>query len=142
MPGEPAIQWNFIRSEPGVMRGVRVHPKHDDYLVVLEGFLQVGLRDIRRGSSTCGAVTLVELRGRELAVLKTPAGVAHGLYVAEPSLFVIGVTRYHDPEDDIPCRWNDPDLGIPWPFATAKVSPSDAGSLSLAEVTKLVDRSA
>ena len=138
--GSPALQWNFIRSKPGVMRGVRVHPRHDDYLVVLDGFLQVGLRDLRRRSSTFGRTALVELRGSSLSLLKTPAGVAHGLYVAAPSLFVIGVTRYHDPADDIPCRWDDPALGIPWPFSTATVSPSDADGLSFSEVSAIVDR--
>ena len=139
--GTPALQWNFIRSEPGVMRGVRVHPRHDDYLVVLDGFLQVGLRDLRRRSPTFGRTSLVELRGSSLSLLKTPAGVAHGLYVAEPSLFVIGVTRYHDPSDDVPCRWDDPALEIPWPFSAATLSPSDENGLSLAEVSAIVDLS-
>lgn len=139
--GAPALQWNFIRSRSGVMRGVRVHRRHDDHLVVLDGFLLVGLRDLRRGSSTFGRTALVELRGSSLSLLEIPAGVAHGLYVAEASLFVIGVTRYHDPSDDIPCRWDDPALGIPWPFSTALVSPSDAAGLSFAEVSELVDRS-
>ncbi|HKB70309.1 MAG TPA: dTDP-4-dehydrorhamnose 3,5-epimerase family protein [Thermoanaerobaculia bacterium] len=138
--GHPALQWNFIRSEAGVMRGVRVHPRHDDYLVVLEGFLQVGLRDLRRRSPTFGQTALVELRGSALSLLKTPAGVAHGLYVAEPSLVVIGVTRYHDPDDDIPVRWDDPALGIPWPFAAAAISPSDAAGLSFSEVSEIFDR--
>jgi dTDP-4-dehydrorhamnose 3,5-epimerase len=142
MPGEPAVQWNFIRSRSGVMRGVRVHPRHDDHLVVVDGFLLIGLRDLRRDSPSFGATALLELRGSELSVLKTPAGVAHGLYVAEPSLFLIGVTRYHDPADDVPCRWDDPALGIPWPFTTAQVSPYDEKGYSLAEVTEIVARRA
>ncbi len=138
--GEPVIQWNSVRSEAGVMRGVRVHPRHDDYLVVLDGFLQVGLRDLRPESRTFGATAIVELRGARLAVLKTPAGVAHGLYVAEPSLFLIGVTRYHDPDDDIPCRWDDPALEIPWPFSSAKVSPSDAVGRAFSDLLDAVAR--
>jgi dTDP-4-dehydrorhamnose 3,5-epimerase len=141
MEGPPALQWNFIRSKPGVMRGVRVHRRHDDHLVVLDGFLIVGLRDFRRESSTFGRTTLLELRGSSLSLLKIPAGVAHGLYVAEPSLFVIGVTRYHEPSDDIPCRWDDPALEIPWPFAEARVSPTDGGGRTMAEVIELVGRS-
>jgi dTDP-4-dehydrorhamnose 3,5-epimerase len=139
--GPHALQWNFIRSNEGVMRGVRVHPRHDDHLVVLDGRLLVGLRDLRRGSSTFGRASLLELSGSSISLLKIPAGVAHGLYVAEPSLFVIGVSRYHDPSDDIPCRWDDPALEIPWPFETAAVSPSDAAGLSLSEVSEIVDRS-
>ncbi|HET7451104.1 MAG TPA: dTDP-4-dehydrorhamnose 3,5-epimerase family protein [Thermoanaerobaculia bacterium] len=138
--GSPAIQWNFVRSEAGVMRGVRLHLRHDDHVVVLDGLLQAGLRDLRRQSPTSGRTALVELRGTALSLLKVPAGVAHGFYVAEPSLFLIGVTRYHDPADDIPIRWNDPALEIPWPFATARVSESDAAGLLLSEVSERVGR--
>jgi dTDP-4-dehydrorhamnose 3,5-epimerase len=138
--GGPALQWNFIRSNAGVMRGVRVHPRHDDHLVLLDGRLEVGLRDLRRSCPTFGATALVELRGSTLSLLKVPAGVAHGLYVAEPSLFLIGVSRYHDPADDIPIRWDDPALEIPWSVQTAVVSPSDAAAGSLADVSRIVDR--
>jgi len=140
MEGAPALQWNFIRSKSGVMRGVRVHRRHDDHLVVLDGLVLVGLRDLRRASPTFGRTALAELRGSAPSLLKTPAGVAHGLYVAEPSLFVIGVTRYHDPSDDISCRWDDPALEIPWPFAAAQVSPADAAGRPLSEVIELVGR--
>lgn len=138
--GLPAIQWNFVRSDAGVMRGLRVHPKHEDYLVVVEGLLLVGLRDLRRKSPTFGATALVELDGAELEALTIPAGIAHGLYASEPSLFLIGVTRYHDPEDELACHWDDPGLGIPWPFSSARISPSDATGYSLAEITEIVAR--
>jgi dTDP-4-dehydrorhamnose 3,5-epimerase len=142
VPGGPAVQWNFIRSDAGVMRGMRVHPRHDDYLVVLEGFLQIGLRDLRRGGATFGRASLVELRGSGLAVLTIPAGVAHGLYFAEASLVLIGVTRYHDPEDEIACRWDDPALEIPWPVASVRLSPSDASAPPLADMIARVNPAA
>ena len=140
MPGEPAVQWNLVRSDGGVMRGVKVHPRHDDYLVVVEGTLVVGLRDLRRNSTTFGVTALSELRGTDPSVLTIPAGVAHGLYNANPSLFLIGVTRYHDPDDEVSCRWDDPALGIPWPISTARISPSDAQGYPLEEVIEIVAR--
>jgi dTDP-4-dehydrorhamnose 3,5-epimerase len=140
MPGDPAVQWNFVRSEGGVMRGVKVHPRHDDYLVVVEGMIVAGLRDLRRNSPTFGATALRELSGADLSVLTIPAGIAHGFYLREPTLFLIGVTRYHDPDDEVTCRWDDPALGISWPVSTARVSPSDARGLSLAEVIEIVAR--
>jgi len=140
VPGEPAVQWNLVRSDGGVMRGVKVHPRHDDYLVVGDGTVIVGLRDLRRNSPTFGLTALLELRASELSVLTIPAGIAHGLYTPEPSLFLIGVTRYHDPDDEVTCRWDDPALGIPWPVTAARISPSDARGLPLDEVIEIVSR--
>ena len=138
--GRPALQWNLTRSEAGVMRGVRVHPRHDDYLVVLDGSLQVGLRDLRRRSATFGKAVLLALDGSSPSLLGIPAGVAHGLYAAERCLFVVGASRYYDPADEIACRWDDPDLGIPWAFSQATVSAADGTAPSVAEVTELLDR--
>jgi dTDP-4-dehydrorhamnose 3,5-epimerase-like enzyme len=138
---DPAIQWNVIRSRAGVMRGVRVHLYHEDYLVLLDGAMLIGLHDLRRGSSTEGRVSLVELGSRELSVLTIPAGVAHGLYSPEPALCVLGVTRYHEPSDELACRWDDPELGIPWPFSSAVVSPGDANGRPVSEIKEIVARS-
>lgn len=138
---DPAIQWNAIRSGAGVMRGVRVHLRHEDYLVILDGSMLVGLRDLRRGSPTEGRVSLLELGCREFSVLTIPPGVAHGLYSPEPALCVLGVTRYYEPSDEVACRWDDPELGIPWPFSSAIVSPGDANGLPISEVREIVARS-
>lgn len=138
--GEPAVQWNLVRSQGGVVRGVKVHPRHDDYLVVADGTVVVGLRDLRRNSPTFGLTALVELRGSALEVLTIPAGIAHGLYTPVPSLFLIGVTRYHDPDDEVACRWDDPALGISWPVSAARISDSDARGLPLDEVIEIVAR--
>jgi len=139
--GGQTIQWNAVRTEPGVMRGVRVHLRHEDYLVVLDGLLLVGLRDLRRDSPTYGAAALVELRGGDLCSLTIPPGVAHGLYSPERAIFVLGVTHYYDLADEVACSWDDPELGIPWPFTSAKVSPVDDKGLSVSEVTEIVGRS-
>ncbi|MGH9442384.1 MAG: dTDP-4-dehydrorhamnose 3,5-epimerase family protein [Thermoanaerobaculia bacterium] len=139
---DPAIQWNVIRSRAGVMRGVRVHLRHEDYLVLLDGSLLVGLRDLRRGSATEGMVSLLELESREIPVLTIPPGVAHGVYSPDSAQCILGVTSYYDPADELACRWDDPDLAIPWPFATAIVSPGDARGMPISEVREIVARSA
>lgn len=132
--GPAAVQWNFVRSAGNVLRGVRVHFRHDDFLVLLEGRASIGLRDLRRDSPTEGAVALVELWGVDLALLKTPAGVAHGIYSHTPAVFAVGITAFHEDSDENPCRWNDPGLGIPWPFAAPVLSERDAAAGSLAEL--------
>jgi dTDP-4-dehydrorhamnose 3,5-epimerase len=123
--GIEPVQWNAVRSEAGVLRGVHVHIRHDDYLTVPIGHATVGLRDLRRGSPTEGLSTLVELGGSEPAALVIPHGVAHGFYFPEPSLHVYAVSEYWDPADELGCHWADPDLAIPWPVESARVSERD-----------------
>lgn len=132
--GIAPIQWNAVSSAAGVLRGVHVHPRHDDYLIVLQGRATIGLRDLRRGSPTEGMVAVVELRGDSMAAITIPHGVAHGFYFHEPSLHVYSVSHYWDPADELGCRWDDPDLGIPWPVATATLSERDAAAPSLKEL--------
>ena len=91
--GVTPIQWNAVRSDAGVLRGVHVHLRHDDYLTVPYGRAAVGLRDLRRGSPTEGLSGLVELGGDQQAALVIPHGVAHGFYFLEDSLHVYAVTR-------------------------------------------------
>jgi dTDP-4-dehydrorhamnose 3,5-epimerase len=123
--GARPIQWNAVWSGAGVLRGVHVHIRHDDYLTVPVGRASVGLRDLRRGSPTEGLAVLVELGRERPAALVIPHGVAHGFYFHEPSLHVYAVSEYWDPSDELACNWADPALGIPWPAATAVVSDRD-----------------
>jgi dTDP-4-dehydrorhamnose 3,5-epimerase len=91
--GARPIQWNAVWSEAGVLRGVHVHIRHDDYLTVPVGRASVGLRDLRRGSPTEGLAVLVELGRERPAALVIPHGVAHGFYFHEPSLHVYAVSE-------------------------------------------------
>ena len=137
--GSPAVvQWNFIRTEAGVMRGVRCHLRHDDHLIVLQGTMVVGLRDLRPGSPSEGQTALVELSGDRLSLLMTPAGVAHGLYSATPALFCVGVTSIFDGADDNGCFWGDKDLEIDWPFQQARVCAADGPHRRLADLLRLI----
>jgi dTDP-4-dehydrorhamnose 3,5-epimerase len=132
--GVTPIQWNAVSSEAGVLRGVHVHLRHDDYLTVPVGRASVGLRDLRRGSPTEGMATVVELGGDRPGALVIPHGVAHGFYFHERSLHVYAVTEYWDPSDELSCHWADPDLRIPWPVQSARLSQRDAQSQSLRDL--------
>src|SRR3954451_21921305 len=70
--GLAPCQWNVSTTEPNVLRGVHVHYKHQDYLVVASGRLSVGLLDIRPHSPTYLASALIELGGDRLAGLSVP----------------------------------------------------------------------
>jgi dTDP-4-dehydrorhamnose 3,5-epimerase len=132
--GAPPVQWNAVRSEPGVMRGVHIHLGYDEYYLLLEGRLSVGYRDVRPGSPSEGRVGLVELSVRDPHVMMAPPGVAHGLLFHEPSLLLVATTRYWDPRNELGCHWLDPALGIPWPLRRARLSERDAGLPAWAEV--------
>lgn len=119
------IQWNLVHSEAGVLRGVHVHPRHDDYLTIVRGRATIGLRDLREGSPTEGAAACVELTELQPTAISIPHGVAHGFYFQEPSTHVYAVSHYWDMADELGCRWDDPALEIPWPQQHAHVSARD-----------------
>jgi dTDP-4-dehydrorhamnose 3,5-epimerase len=130
--GVRPLQWNAVETEAGVLRGVHVHPSHDDYLTVVRGRATVGVRDLREGSPTEGAAACVELDGERPMAISIPHGVAHGFYFDRPSTHIYAVSHYWDPADELGCRWDDPNLGIPWPQAEARVSPRDEALPTLA----------
>lgn len=132
--GPDMLQWNAVRSEAGVLRGVHVHHRHHDVLTVVQGRASIGLQDLRTDSPTHGLATLVPLVADEPAVLTIPPGVAHGFLFHEPSIHVYGVSHYFDPRDELGCRWDDPDVTIPWPVETATLSKRDERAGTLAEM--------
>ena len=119
------VQWNVVRSETNVLRGVHSHWRHADYLTVVSGRAAIGLHDLRSGSPTEGVGTVVELDGGEPSALSIPPGVAHGFYFREPSLHVYAVSHEWDPSDELGCRWDDPELEIDWPCSAPLISERD-----------------
>jgi len=47
---------------------------------------------------------------------------------------IYAVSHYWDVDDELGCRWNDPDLEIPWSPEDPLLSPRDADLPSLAEL--------
>ncbi len=134
------MQWNLVQSESNVLRGVHVHVKHIDYLVVIKGHMQVGISDLREETIGARAGSLIDLTEGSRSMLMIPQGVAHGFYFPEPTTFVYGVSEYWDPiHDEFGCRWDDSALGIPWPKTIRPLlSERDEAATSLAAlVTKL-----
>ncbi len=132
--GPGPCQWNATVSRPNVMRGMHVHAKHNDYLVVVQGRMSVGLFDIRKDSPWYRRGTIVTLSGDDLSALVTPTGVMHGFYCHEPTVYVYGVDAYFDPRDEIGCHWADPGLKLDWPCADPILSERDRRAGTLAEV--------
>jgi dTDP-4-dehydrorhamnose 3,5-epimerase len=133
LPVEP-VQWNAVTSEAGTLRGAHVHLVHADYLIVLSGRGAIGLRDIRPDSPTDGLATIVELSADSPAGLVIPTGVVHGFYLQEPALLIYAVTSYWHPDDELGCRWDDPELGISWPGRPRRLSDRDRDAPSFASM--------
>ena len=118
-------QWVSVISAANVLRGVHVHLRHTDWLVVLDGRLLVALHDLRAGSPAHGRTQLMTLDGAAPAGLRIPPGVAHGLFSPVRAVYLLGADRPYDLADELGCHWRDPDLGIDWPFAAPLVSARD-----------------
>src|SRR3954469_9998303 len=82
--GAEPVQWNAVWSEAGVLRGVHVHLRHDDYLTVPVGRASVGLRDLRHGSPSEGLTAVVELGREQPGALVIPRGSPTGSTSTSP----------------------------------------------------------
>jgi len=132
--GIAPLQWNTCISRGGVLRGMHVHVRHDDYLCVVQGRLSIGLCDLRAGSPTERHAVCIEMSGADLSSLYIPHGVAHGFYAHDAATYVLGTSHYYDTDDELGCIWNDAALGVPWPVAAPVISARDAALGSLAEL--------
>lgn len=132
--GVQPCQWNATSSDANVLRGVHVHYKHTDYLVLLRGRLSAGLYDARPKSPTHRMSCVLDIRCDAISALRIPAGVMHGFYCHEPTLYIYGVDSYFDPDDELGCYWADPGLGLKWPCKTPKLSERDLQAGPLAEI--------
>lgn len=132
--GIAPVQWAMTITAAGVMRGVHVHIRHDDYLVLLDGHATLGLHDLRPESPTQGGAVLLDLNGEQPTAVVIPPGVAHGLLFLARSTFVLGNSHYYDTADELGCHWRDPDLGFDWPLSQARLSPRDAALPPLREL--------
>jgi dTDP-4-dehydrorhamnose 3,5-epimerase len=124
-PGGRAVQWNMVRNRPRVLRGVHVHSKHTDYLLMVSGTLLVGLHDIRPASPTNGVSALVELNADAAKAIVIPPGVTHGFYSADASIHIYGTTEYWSPADELGCRFDSPELHLAWPEPDPVLSDRD-----------------
>ncbi len=121
-----------LSIDRGTIRGLHFQtpPEPQAKLIrVIQGAIYDVAVDIRRGSETYGrwsGVTLTADAGEQFFV---PHGFAHGFCTLEPDTIVAyKVDGYYAPACDAGLRWDDSDLGIPWPVdpAAAIVSDKDA----------------
>jgi dTDP-4-dehydrorhamnose 3,5-epimerase len=123
---KPPVQWNVVRSNPTVLRGVHVHHTHWDFLIILDGEALIQLHDMRVHSPSYTNSCSLSLSGTKLQALVIPPGVAHGFYFSTSAVHLYSVSSYWDTADELGCRFDDPALNISWPNCQPILSPRDA----------------
>jgi dTDP-4-dehydrorhamnose 3,5-epimerase len=117
---------------------MHVHHRHEDYQLLVSGRATIALSDLRGWREPRGVT--FEVTGEDMIAVIVPRGVAHGFYLHEPSVFLVGVTSTYDTDDDIAIRYSDPDLGISWPPGPHVLSERDSEAPALADVLERLER--
>lgn len=116
------VQDNHSRSAKGVLRGLhyQINQPQGKLVRVVRGAVFDVAVDIRKSSVTFGKWVGIELSEDNCKQLWIPAGFAHGFLVTSDSAeFLYKTTDYYAPEHERCIAWNDPTLGIHWPFDAA-----------------------
>lgn len=134
------VQDNHSLSRPvGILRGLhyQCQPDAQDKLVrVLHGRILDVAVDIRANSPTFGKWVSAEISAASWNQIFVPKGFAHGFVTLEPDTEVhYKVSAPYAPESERSIMWNDPDLGIDWPFDQSAVtlSTKDADAMRFAD---------
>ncbi|MBK1672489.1 dTDP-4-dehydrorhamnose 3,5-epimerase [Ectothiorhodospira shaposhnikovii] len=130
------VQDNHSRSARGVLRGLhyQLPPHAQGKLVrVVQGEVFDVAVDIRRNSPTFGQWVGATLSAENRQQLWIPEGFAHGfITLSESAEFLYKTTNFYAPGSERCIAWDDPVLGIQWPFeASPSLSDKDRQGLSL-----------
>lgn len=126
----PFVQDNHSLSvEAGTVRGLhyQMPPNAQTKLVrVVSGAVYDVAVDIRKSSPAFGKWIGVSLTAANHRQLLIPKGFAHGFCTLVPNTEVLyKVDEYYSPEHDAGIAWDDPEIGIEWPFTDAILSAKD-----------------
>lgn len=135
----PFVQDNVSLSGRGVLRGLHFqHPNDQGKLVyALQGEIFDVAVDVRRGSPTFGRWAAATLNAENKLQMYIPPGFAHGFCVlSDQALFAYKCSAFYSPEHETAIRWDDPDIGIPWPVAAPRLSAKDQAALRMADVPR------
>ena len=123
------VQDNLSYSVQGTLRGLHYqHPHTQAKLVqVLVGEVFDVAVDIRRGSPTFCQWTGHLLSDENKRQLYVPEGFAHGFYVpSETASVLYKCNDFYAPDCEAGILWEDPELGIDWPFENPLLSDKDS----------------
>ena len=136
-----ARQWSLVESRAGTLRGMHVHARHDETVLVVRGSVFVGLYDLRPDSPTSGKSQMIELKASPAVHLVFPRGLVHGWYFPEDTIHLQGVSEtygeYGD-DDNEGCHYGDPELKLEWPAEPRFVSDRAQNFPSVEELRERV----
>jgi dTDP-4-dehydrorhamnose 3,5-epimerase len=130
------VQDNHSCSVKGVLRGLhyQLPPKAQGKLVrVVVGEVFDVAVDIRRDSPTFGKWVGEVLSAENKRQLWIPPGFAHAfLTLSDTAEFLYKTTDYYSPAHERCIGWDDPAIGVVWPFSVApQLSAKDAQGAAL-----------
>lgn len=117
------VQDNHSKSKHGILRGLhyQMQQTQGKLVRVTSGEVYDVAVDMRHSSPTFGKWFGLLLSAENKRQLWVPAGFAHGFYVTTVEAeFCYRCTDYYHPESEISIRFDDPDIGISWPFETSQ----------------------
>ena len=113
------VQDNQSASKRGVLRGLHFQKNfpQDKLVRVIRGEVFDVAVDLRKGSKTYGkwfGVVLSEDNKKQFFI---PKNFAHGfLVLSDYAEFAYKCTDFYHPDDEGGLLYNDPDIGVEWPF--------------------------
>ena len=121
---EAGLVYNFVqdnqsKSKKGVLRGLHFQKTYPQAKLVrcIEGEVFDVCVDLRKDSPTYGKWEGVVLSAEKGNQFMIPRGFAHGFVVlSETATFCYKCDELYHPEDEGGIMWNDPDVGIDWPY--------------------------
>ncbi len=130
------VQENHSRSRNGVIRGLHFQfdPPMGKLMRVIYGRAFLVAVDIRKGSPTLGQWFGLEVSAENKKQVWAPAGFARGFCVLSDWADIeYKCTAIYNPKGESEIRWNDPEIGIPWPVKNPILSDKDRQAQSLTE---------
>jgi len=123
-------EWSIaFNSKRGTLRGMHFQlPPHDEAKLIrcTRGAVHDVLVDLRRESATYKKWVSIELTEANRSMLYAPRGMAHGyLTLMDDTELEYYVSAGFDAASARGVRWDDPALGIAWPFPPSVISERD-----------------
>ena len=125
---ETFVQDNLSRSVRNTLRGLHYQmerPQAKLVMVTSGEILDVAV-DLREDSPSFGKYVSYRLSGDNKHMLYIPTGFAHGFFVlSEEATFLYKCSDYYHPSGERGVCWDDPEIGIEWPYGEPVLSGKD-----------------
>jgi dTDP-4-dehydrorhamnose 3,5-epimerase len=110
------VQVSLTLTYPGTIKAIHYHSEQTDLWAPVSGMVQVFLYDLRRQSSTFGAINTIFAGRFQPWEILIPPGVAHGYKAlgVDPIQLVYFTDRHYNPADELRLPYDHPDIAYDW----------------------------